>query len=275
MPAVRQIRVLDPLSLGHHLGRPSLVSQPGHDPSNTRGQIVGEFRTRRPRGSRKCPHDHVGAGWQARQLPRHQVAQLPGHPMADHGSPHGTTHDESRTRRQGGLRGTGVHDQRCARQHGIPRASRRGSPQRAGSFDARAARPARLLGRDTSATLAATCGEHGTTRPGAHAGAEAVRACTPTVVRLESALHGVSSLRLGDRGRRALGMLTNGRTDLFLGTKVRNSPRTGQTRVRQSRMLGRPSRSRAGTAVIRAGVGPRSGRPPTCGKLLHAAIRLA
>lgn len=110
MPAVRQIRVLDPLSLGHHLGRPSLVSQPGHDPSNTRGQIVGEFRTRRPRGSRECPHDHVGAGWQARQLPRHQVAQLPGHPMADHGSPHGTTHDESPTRRQGGLRGTGVDD---------------------------------------------------------------------------------------------------------------------------------------------------------------------
>jgi hypothetical protein len=119
----------------------------------------------------------------------------------------------------------------CVRQPGTPRASRRGSPQRAGSFDARAARAARLLGRDTSATLAATRGEHGTTRPGAHAGTEPVRAGAPTVVRLESALHGVSSLGLGVLGRRAFGVSSTGRTDLFLGTKVRNRLRTGQTRV--------------------------------------------
>ena len=247
MHDVRQIRVLDPLSLGHHLGRPSLVSQPGHDPSNTRGQVVGEFRTRRPRGSRKCParprrcrlagpRDGPPSGGAAagspdggpRIPPRNDPRRIP-HAQAGRSAWHGRA------------------PPRCARQHGIPRASRRGSPQRAGSFDARAARTARLLGRDTSATLAATCGEHGTTRPGAHAGAEPVRAGTPTVVRLESALHGVSSLRLGDLGRRALGMVTTGRTDLFLGTKVRNRPRTGQTRVRQS-----PDRSGAQLDAVRA-----------------------
>jgi hypothetical protein len=83
-----------------------------------------------------------------------------------------------------------------------------------------------------------------------------VRAGAPTVVRLESALHGVSSLRLGDLGRRAFGMSSTGRTDLFLGTKVRNRLRTGQTRVPRAlthRVLtpppdtsGRPARTRSG-----------------------------
>lgn len=120
-----------------------------------------------------------------------------------------------RARRSGHHRGRAR--QGCATQRGIPRASRRGSPQRAGSFGAQEARPTRLLGRDAGATLAATCCEHGTTCPGAHPGAEPVRAGAPTVVRLESALHDVSSLRLGVPGRRALGMCTPaGRTSSWV-----------------------------------------------------------
>ena len=86
---------------------------------------------------------------------------------------------------------SGRGPRRCAWQPGNPRGSPRGSPQRAGSFGARAARTARRLGRDSGATLATACSQHGTPCPGAHPGPEPVRAGAPTVVRLERALHGV------------------------------------------------------------------------------------
>lgn len=48
-----------------------------------------------------------------------------------------------------------------------------------------------LLGREARATLAAARGQNATSSAGAHPGPEPVRAGTPTVVRLERALHGV------------------------------------------------------------------------------------
>ena len=55
-----------------------------------------------------------------------------------------------------------------------------------------------------------------------------------------------SSLRLGVLGRRALGTYTTGRTDLFLGTKVRNVPISGQTRA-GGRSRRSPRRTNSGT----------------------------
>ena len=234
MHDVLQIRVPGPVSLGHHLRRPSVMSQPGHDPPDTRGQVVGQLRAGRPGGRRAAPGRPRRFRPAGPRGARPSGAAAAGSP--DCGPRSRPRNDPRRTplARVSEDPRRARAPPRCVRQPGNPRASRRGSPQRAGSFGARAARTARLLGRDASATLAAARGEHGTTRPGAHAGAEPVRAGAPTVVRLESALHGVSSLRLGDLGRRALGMVTTGRTDLFLGTKVRNSLRTGQTRVRRA-----------------------------------------
>ena len=159
------------------------------------------------------------------------MAQLPSHTIAHDRRTNRSPHDESapcRTIRPCGTRvnhhrarrntGTGAHHHTVVSRP--PYASGSGKHGRTGR-----------LGRNAGATLAATCGEHSTAGPGTHACPEAVRLGTPAVVRLEGALHRVSSLRLGVLGRRALGTYTTGRTDLFLGTKVRNGPISGQTRA--------------------------------------------
>lgn len=74
---------------------------------------MGKFCSGCPRGAGKGPDHHVGPRGQVLELGGHEVTQLPGHPMAHHGAPDGTPHDETRARRVRGVRPAGMHHNRA------------------------------------------------------------------------------------------------------------------------------------------------------------------
>ena len=144
---------------------------------------------------RRCP-----AGRSVRSV-GHEMAQLPDDPVAHDGATHGAAHDEADACRVGAGARPRTVALRCTTsvrvaarlpvRTTLPESSARRILRCAGSTSGTG------LGRESVAALAATGGEHGTAGAGAHTRAEAMRAGTSPVVRLEGALHRVSSLRQG------------------------------------------------------------------------------
>jgi hypothetical protein len=70
---------------------------------------VGQIPTRGAGGRGQRTDDDVRASWKVLEVRRHQVAQLPGHPVSDDGATHGAPDDEARPGGNCRIGGQGMH----------------------------------------------------------------------------------------------------------------------------------------------------------------------
>ena len=182
------------MSRGHPPTCPSALSQSSQACLHGHVEIVPQLLGGRLGRGRRRAHDDRESGRQGRQSIGDDVPESASHPIAHDSAADGTTDNEAGPghRRVVGPDGTCVcdmDDQRSGGGTGI-RAHHRAELVRAPDAPV-PGKHGPGSGGQPGATLAATGREHGPASPGAHPGAEAVRASTATVVGLEGALHAV------------------------------------------------------------------------------------
>jgi hypothetical protein len=164
-------------------------------------EVGAEFLVRRAAGRRERPHDQLGPGRETREALSAQVPEPALDPMAEHGVPHGPADHEADARDVGGCGRRVTVGEKVGEQevhHDGVAAAAASTPRDAAQVDAAGEAMRRRehgregtrtvepggSDRETLAALAATRGQDGAPRTGAHAQPEAVHLVAPTVVRL-------------------------------------------------------------------------------------------